>query len=225
MPTPIRRRFAVDTLLQDKVATVDVLNRAGFITTNDLFSGERYRILTPDSYADEVDAVSHPVEFKWLQTHFFSMDFPTVDYLTGIGKKRFIAELMPKYPIYVNLLSNEARAVIGQTHEKTRPAIKMLQDEGFVNRGYVDIFDAGPTVECDVKHIRSVRRSQKLAVLVGEPIGGHTYLVCNARFEQYRACYGNIRVDLDKHEAIIPPKMAAALKVESGDMVRVVDLE
>ena len=23
------------------------------------------------------------------------MDFPTVDYLTGIGKKRFIAELMP----------------------------------------------------------------------------------------------------------------------------------
>ena len=70
MPTPIRRRFAVDTLLNDKVATVDVLNRAGFITTNDLFSGERYRILTPDSYADEVDAVSHPVEFKWLQTHF-----------------------------------------------------------------------------------------------------------------------------------------------------------
>jgi hypothetical protein len=70
MPTPIRRRFAVDTLLQDKVATVDVLNRAGFITTNDLFSGERYRILTPDSYADEVNAVTHPVEFKWLQTHF-----------------------------------------------------------------------------------------------------------------------------------------------------------
>ena len=86
----------------------------------------------------------------------------------------------------------------------------MLQDEGFVNRGYVDIFDAGPTVECEVKNIRSVRRSQKLAVLVGEPIGGHTYLICNARFEQYRACYGNIRVDLDKHEAIIPPKMAAA---------------
>ena len=33
----------------------------------------------------------------------------------------------------------------------------------------------GPTVECEVKNIRSVRRSQKLAVLVGEPIGGHTY--------------------------------------------------
>lgn len=70
MSTPIRRRFAVDTLLQDKVATVDVLNRAGLVTTNDLFGGERYRLLTPDSYSDEVDAVTHPVEFKWLQTHF-----------------------------------------------------------------------------------------------------------------------------------------------------------
>ena len=79
-----------------------------------------------------------------------------------------------------------------------------------MNRGYVDIFDAGPTVECDVKNIRSVRRSKKLRVLVGEPIGGKTHLICNSRFEHYRACYGNIRVDLDKHEAIIPPKMAAA---------------
>ena len=70
-----------------------------------------------------------------------------------------------------------------------------------------------------------MRRSQKLAVLVGEPIGGKTHLVCNTRYEHYRACYGNIRVDLDKHEAIIPPKMAAALKVQDGDMVRAVDLD
>ena len=61
--------------------------------------------------------------------------------------------------------------------------------------------------------------------LLGEPIGGKTHLLCNSRFEHYRACYGNIRVDLDKHEAIIPPKMAAALKVQDGDMVRVVDLD
>ena len=70
MPTPIRRRFAVDTLLNDKVATVDVLNRAGLVTTNDLFSGERYRLLTPDSYTDEVDSVTFPVEYKWLKDHF-----------------------------------------------------------------------------------------------------------------------------------------------------------
>jgi arginine N-succinyltransferase len=49
--------------------------------------------------------------WQWLEEHFFSLDFPTADYLTGIGKKGFIAELMPKYPIYVNLLSKEAQQV------------------------------------------------------------------------------------------------------------------
>ena len=40
--------------------------------------------------------------WQWLEEHFFSVDFPTADYLTGIGQKVFIAELMPKYPIYVS---------------------------------------------------------------------------------------------------------------------------
>ena len=66
--------------------------------------------------------------WEWLEEHFFSMDFPTADYLTGIGNKVFIAELMPKYPIYVNLLSKEAQAVIGQVHTKTRPALQLLQE-------------------------------------------------------------------------------------------------
>ena len=62
------------------------------------------------------------------------MDFPTVDYLTGIGKKRFIAELMPKYPIYVNLLSNEARAVIiGQTYREDPSGHQDVAGRGFVN--------------------------------------------------------------------------------------------
>ena len=85
--------------------------------------------------------------WEWLEAHFFSMDFPTADYLTGIGNKVFIAELMPKYPIYVNLLSQEAQNVIGKVHKKTEPALRLLQEEGFSCRGYVDIFDGGPTVE------------------------------------------------------------------------------
>lgn len=70
MPTPIKRRFSVNTLLADKTATVDALNRAGLITTNNIFSGERYRLLTPDSYADEVSQSAWPLEFRWLQDHF-----------------------------------------------------------------------------------------------------------------------------------------------------------
>jgi arginine N-succinyltransferase len=80
--------------------------------------------------------------WNWLEEHFFSMDFPTADYLTGIGKKVFIAELMPKYPIYVNLLSKEAQEVIDKVHPKTVPALRLLEAEGFARRGYVDILMA-----------------------------------------------------------------------------------
>ena len=69
--------------------------------------------------------------WEWLEAHFFSMDFPTADYLSGIGNKVFIAELMPRYPIYTNLLSQEAQDVIGHVHEKTRPALRLLEREGF----------------------------------------------------------------------------------------------
>ncbi|MFA0697852.1 arginine N-succinyltransferase, partial [Vibrio sp. 10N.222.49.C9] len=65
--------------------------------------------------------------WEWLQEHFFSIDFTMADYLTGIGKKGFIADLMPKLPIYINLLSKEAQAVIGEVHDNTRPALKLLE--------------------------------------------------------------------------------------------------
>ncbi|MCV5888920.1 arginine N-succinyltransferase, partial [Escherichia coli] len=72
----------------------------------------------------------------------------------------------PKLPIYINLLSQEAQAVIGQVHDNTRPALKLLEREGFTNRGYVDIFDGGPTVECDLRNIESVRHSFRAQVKI-----------------------------------------------------------
>ena len=35
-----------------------------------------------------------------LGRHFFKMEFSQADYLTGVGNKAFIAELMPKFPLY-----------------------------------------------------------------------------------------------------------------------------
>lgn len=77
--------------------------------------------------------------WTWLEDNFFSMDFPKADYLSGIGDKTFIAELMPRFPIYTNLLSEDARSVIGKVHDNTRPALKLLESEGFRFRGFVDI--------------------------------------------------------------------------------------
>ncbi|PNH88567.1 arginine N-succinyltransferase [Vibrio diazotrophicus] len=159
--------------------------------------------------------------WQWLQEHFFSIDFTMADYLTGIGKKGFIADLMPKLPIYINLLSKEAQEVIGQVHEKTRPALKLLEKEGFTCRNYVDIFDAGPSVECDINNIDSVRNSVRVKVIVAEHSSSQDYLICNASFENFRATAAKAAFNRENGSAIISPKVANALKVDNGDFIRI----
>lgn len=168
------------------------------------------------------DEEGHSPFWEWLKDHFFSIDFTLADYLTGIGKKGFIADLMPKLPIYVNLLSPEAQAVIGEVHEKTRPALRLLEKEGFSCRGYVDIFDAGPTVECDIRNIESVRHSQRCTVAIGEPGNGRDCIIGNASFENFRAVVGKVALDSENEVALMSADMAEALQVQNGDQVRLI---
>lgn len=65
-----------------------------------------------------------------LGRHFFKMDFNRADYLTGVGDKAFIAQLMPKFPLYTCFLTEEARAVLGHVHAESEPALTMLKSEG-----------------------------------------------------------------------------------------------
>jgi arginine N-succinyltransferase len=158
--------------------------------------------------------------WKWLQEHFFSIDFTMADYLTGIGKKGFIADLMPKLPIYVNLLSEEAQAVIGKVHDNTRPALKLLENEGFTCRNYVDIFDAGPTVECDLRNIQAVRDSFRAQVVISEHSSSQHYLMANTSFEDFRAAAVKAAFDAESGSVLISEEVATALNLSQGDFVR-----
>jgi arginine N-succinyltransferase len=132
----------------------------------------------------------------------------------------FIADLMPKLPIYINLLSKEAQAVIGQVHENTVPALKLLKKEGFVCRDYVDIFDAGPTVECDLVNIVSVRDSFKAKVKVKEHTSSQEYLMINTSFENFRGVAAKGAYDKAEDTVILSAEVASALNVGEGDYVR-----
>ncbi len=160
--------------------------------------------------------------WNWLEEHFFSMDFPTADYLTGIGKKVFIAELMPKYPIYVNLLSKEAQEVIDKVHPKTVPALRLLEAEGFARRGYVDIFDGGPTVESHVNNIRTVSHSQRCQVIIGEVQSTDNYIICNSKVQGFRATQAPLSLRETAEQVVISQEVADALMVQEGDWVRLV---
>jgi arginine N-succinyltransferase len=158
--------------------------------------------------------------WQWLEEHFFSIDFPTADYLTGIGKKVFIAELMPKYPIYINLLSKEAQLSINQVHSKTVPALRLLEAEGFARRGYVDIFDAGPTVEATKGSIKTVRNSQRREVTIGQVDSSEQFIVCNSDVNAFRAVQVALTLDDANNKVILNEQAADALNVTNGDWVR-----
>lgn len=160
--------------------------------------------------------------WDWLEEHFFSMDFPTADYLTGIGKKVFIAELMPKHPIYVSLLSKDAQQVINKVHEKTVPALRLLEAEGFCRRGYVDIFDGGPTVEANVNSIKSVNESHKCQVLIGEVSSDDKYIICNTQVADFRAVQASLLLRETANQAVINIETAKALNVTEGDWIRLI---
>ncbi len=167
--------------------------------------------------------------WEGLGRHFFAMEYSTADYLTGIGQKAFIAELMPKHPVYVTLLPTPAREAIGAVHADTAPARALLEQEGFRYEGYVDIFDAGPTLECTRENIDVVRRSAVMPCTLGEedPVPDSLtddvlWLVCNRRFAEFRAlvCAAPPRVD----RFPLLPYAADALGVGEGDSVRAVPL-
>ena len=162
--------------------------------------------------------------WQWLEEHFFSMDFPTADYLTGIGQKVFIAELMPKYPIYVNLLSKDAQAVIGQVHDNTRPAISLLKSEGFTFNGYVDIFDAGPTVEAKVDNIATVRNAKNFTVKIGENKGDTSVMLANEKLNDFRATLAELTFDAKNPEITLSQEIADALHLQAGDTVTATSL-
>ena len=85
--------------------------------------------------------------WDWMQSHFLPVDFKLVDFLMGVGHRQFVPEMLPAHPLYTRFMPEEARQSIGKVHKNTSPALAMLEKEGFSNRGFFDLFDAGPTVE------------------------------------------------------------------------------
>ncbi len=157
-----------------------------------------------------------------LGRHFFSMDFSRANYLTGIQSKSFIADLMPHYPVYVPILPESAQAAIGQPRPDIEPIVELLNAEGFEHRGYVDIFDAGPTLELRTDQIRSLRDSQPLNAdcTADEPTSAPMALVCNTELSRFRC----LLTSLDLQQPRLGTTVAEQLGVAGGDPLRALPL-
>ena len=153
---------------------------------------------------------------------FFGMNFQNADEFNARKGNQFIADLMPKHPVYIAMLPENARAVIGVPHPSGRAAMRMLEEEGFSWERYVDIFDGGPTMTVHTDNIRTIRDAADAAVTaidagLGDGKRGEKRLITSGRLEQFRAAYGWVEPQGDG--IALDPACAAALGLEPGASV------
>ena len=153
-----------------------------------------------------------------LAGRFFGMSFPEADEFNAVHGTRFIADLMPRTPIYVALLAESAQAVMGQPHPTGRAALRMLEDEGFYFERYIDIFDGGPTVTARTDKIKTVVEGEWLRVGGTNGGGGPTMLLAAGVMRDFVACYSHATQD-DNGELIIDAEAMEMLGVGPGDRV------
>src|ERR1700722_4481663 len=166
-----------------------------------------------------IDSEGHSAFWDALGRHFFDIEFRQADHLSVVSK-RFIADLMPRHPIYIPLLPKEAQDAIGQVHESSKPALKNLKNEGFHFSGMVDIFDAGPCVSCPRDSIRTVHDSHVAVVerTTREAIESPTYLIGRNGGDSFRACAAPLLIG--PNGVTITAEAAEALNVIAGQDVR-----
>ncbi len=160
-----------------------------------------------------------------IGAHFFKVDFPRADSLSMIDKK-FIRDLMPRYPIYLELLPHDAVEAIGQVHAQTKPALAMLEGEGFRRNSLIDIFDGGPVVECETAKIKAVANSKVASWKLVESSGEHKALV--ARLERpFIAIETNVDFDNQHSESCVGLTQTATdlLQLSPGEKTMVLILD
>jgi arginine N-succinyltransferase len=148
---------------------------------------------------------------------FFGMTFQEADYFNAINGNQFIADLMPKHPIYVAMLSESARSAIGMPHPSGRAAMRMLEDEGFAYEDFIDIFDGGPTMTARIDNVKSVAEARADRIVRIDGGAGEKRLLASGRLAGFRCCYGI--GELTEGGIAIDPASAEILNLREGDEV------
>lgn len=144
---------------------------------------------------------------------FFGMPFHQADEFNAINGNQFIADLMPKHPIYIPMLSETARAAIGVPHPSGRAAMRMLEREGFRFENYIDIFDGGPTMTARTDAVHAIRDARTATVAaLGE--GSEEALVATGHLTGFRAAFAQVREA--EGGVMIDQAAAEALRIAPG---------
>ena len=164
-----------------------------------------------------IDDAGDSAFWDGLAGRFFDMAFAEADQFNATNGHQFIADLMPKHPVYVALLPEAARHAIGRPHPSGRPAMRMLEAEGFAYEEYVDIFDGGPTMLARTDQVLTVRDSAEATVGQLEE-GGAAAFIATGRLRNFRATVGELS-SFSNHQVALDAGTAERLGVGTGATV------
>ncbi len=187
----------------------------------------------PDLFSDRIisdlrgvsDSKGYSPFWSSLGERFFKMSYAQASHLKSVDGPHYMIELMPQHPIYVDLLSAEAQAVIGLAHDQTQGVKKILEKEKFKFTHYVDIFDAGPILEAKKSNLTSLVESRKAVLVKCEKSleSGELAWITNSCMD-FRAIEARIAF-AETGEVILTIETATLLKLQTGDTLRYLLIE
>ncbi len=128
--------------------------------------------------------------------HFVQRFSKSVDYTTYLqllrnGLEEEVIGLLPKGPIFLELLSEEIQSTIGQTHVEAQPALKLNMRQGFQNTGHISYSSGAPILETCIQDLKQISAQQSAPIgdLVSS-LHGPRFLMSNACSNlDFRVCY------------------------------------
>ncbi len=182
---------------------------------------ERFAEILSMAFPGYLDGQDESPFWNSVGRHFFVCDYQEINTLAGVRSKSFIAEVMPQFPLYLALLTPQARAAIGREHPDHEAALIEMRAEGFLRSRHVDLFDAGPVIEAERGRLSSFHRAAWHPVRIrpanalpdAEPA-----MVANQRLEGFRCVVARYALS-PTGQLMLSPEHAEVLGVEEGRAV------
>lgn len=165
-----------------------------------------------------VDEAGEAPFWDGVAARFFGMGFAAADAFNAEHGTHVLAGLMPTTPVLLAMLPETARAVLGVPHPSGRPALRLLEKEGFRHDQYVDLSDGGPTVTAATDDIATIRAARTAIVrAVGHSDTAMPGIAAAGRLAGFRACFAQVAAQDDG--VLLDPDAARALGVRIGDSI------
>lgn len=237
----VARRFDMDVLIMvndyggsTEVGSLFVSSESRGGGAGRLIAQSRYMLMAtePERFGDQViSELRGHVEpdgtapfWEAIGRKFFQMDFKEADQISASQDNQFIIDLMPKHPIYVELLPDTAKSVIAQTHPEGIGARRLLESEGFRFDGVIDIFDAGPLVSCPRHDLQTIKSSRHVKAVPVQSLSGRPRkaLISNDRLRDFRSVIAPY--ELMGSDVRITHEVFDALSVSYNHIIRICEL-